>query len=301
MRRLFLIVPALLVGALAWALVTGAEMRVAAWAAGWQREFQTGLAGSLRALRAGEPGAVTVFLGVCFAYGFFHAVGPGHGKILIGGYGIARRVTLLRLAAIALLSSLGQAVTAIVLVLGGLLVAGWTRQQLTATAETLMLPASTVAIGLVGLWLALRGARTLWRLSERRAGAGHDHGHDHDHAGCGHRHAPGLDEVERAGGTRDTLMLMAGVAIRPCSGAILLLVLTAYMDMLPTGIAGTVAMAVGTGALTVAVAVASVFTRESTLLSLGQDGVAMRLLPVIEVLAGIAICLISTEMLARVI
>ena len=299
MRRLFLIVPAVLVGALAWALVTGADMRVAAWAAGWQREFQTGLAGSLRALRAGEPGAVAVFLGVCFAYGFFHAVGPGHGKILIGGYGIARRVTLLRLAAIALLSSLGQAVTAIVLVLVGLLVAGWTRQQLTATAETLMLPASTVAIGLVGLWLALRGARTLWRLSGRRAGTEHDH--DHDHAGCGHRHAPGLDEVERAGGTRDTLMLMGGVAIRPCSGAILLLVLTAYMDMLPTGIAGTVAMAVGTGALTVAVAVASVFTRESTLLSLGQDGVAVRLLPVIEVLAGLAICLTSAEMLARVL
>lgn len=301
MRRALLTVPVLLVGALAWALATGVDTRIAAWAAGWQREFQTSLATTLRALRAGEPGAVTLFLGVCFAYGFFHAVGPGHGKVLIGGYGVARRVTLWRLAAIALLSSLGQAVTAIVLVLVGLLMVGWTRQQLTAAAETLMLPASTAAIGLIGLWLALRGGRALWRLRASHGGEHQDHHHDHDHAGCGHRHAPSLDEVEKAGGVRETLMLIAGVAIRPCSGAILLLVLTAYMDIFPTGIAGAVAMSIGTASLTVSVAIASVLARESTLSSFGERGTAARLLPVIELVAGLAVCLFSVEVLARVL
>ncbi|PYE82465.1 nickel/cobalt transporter [Pseudoroseicyclus aestuarii] len=315
MRRALLIAPAaVLVAALVWVLASGVDMRVAAWAAGWQRDFQTSLAGTLRALRAGEPGAVTLFLGICFAYGFFHAVGPGHGKLLIGGYGLGRRVALLRLAGIAVISSLGQAATAILLVLVGLLLVGFTRQQLTGAAETLMLPASTLAVAGIGLWLVIRGLISLWRLWKTSAPAGealqecshghahhHDHGHDHDHCGCGHRHAPTLDEVERAGGLRDMLMLVGGVAIRPCSGAILLLVLSAYMDLLPMGILGTLSMALGTATVTVAVAIASVFVRESTLRSFGGGTGALRLLPVVEIAAGAAICLVSLEVLARLI
>lgn len=301
MRRLLLIVPAALAAVLVWALTTGVDMRVAAWAAGWQREFQNSLAGTLRALRAEEPGAVYLLLSVCFAYGFFHAIGPGHGKLLVGAYGLGRRVALLRLAVIALVSSLGQAVTAILLVLVGLLLVGWTRQQLTGAAESLMLPASTLAVTGIGLWLVLRGAMSLWRL--RKSGSdGHSHvsvQRGHDHAGCVHIHAPSLEEVERAGGLRDTLLIVGGIAIRPCSGAILLLVLTAYMDMLPLGIAGTLAMALGTAALTVGVAVASVFVRESTLFSFGDSTAAARLLPAIEVTAGLAICVVSVEVLVR--
>jgi len=301
MRRFLLIVPAALVAVPVWALTTGVDMRVAAWAAGWQREFQNSLAGTLRALRAGEPRALSLLLSLCFAYGFFHAIGPGHGKLLVGAYGLGRRVALLRLAVIALISSMGQAVTAILLVLVGLLLVGWTRQQLTGAAESLMLPASTLAVAGIGLWLVLRGAVSLWRL--RKSGSdGHSQANvqrGHDHTGCAHIHAPSLEEVERAGGLRDTLLIVGGIAIRPCSGAILLLVLTAYMDMLPMGIAGTLAMALGTAALTVGVAVASVFVRESTLSSFGNSTAAARLLPAIEVTSGLAICVVSVEVLVR--
>ncbi|OWU69335.1 membrane protein [Roseovarius sp. 22II1-1F6A] len=303
MRRVVLILPALLVGAGIWALATGIDQDVARWAAGWQREFQNALAGGLRALRAGEPGAIAALTGLCFAYGFFHALGPGHGKFLIGGYGVSHEVPLLRLSVISLLSSLGQAVTAIAVVLAGLFVMGWTRTQMTGAAETIMLPLSALAIGLIGLWLAFRGARRLWGLRATHHGDEHGHGHPHGHetvhgcgAGCGHRHGPSVDEVRQAGGLRDAAALIGSIAIRPCSGAILLLVLTWHMNILGAGILGAVAMSTGTAALTILVAASSVFIRQSTLFSLAGSARAAQVLPAIEIAAGGAIVLVSIQM-----
>jgi ABC-type nickel/cobalt efflux system permease component RcnA len=289
MRRVLLILPLLLLAAGLWALATGQDAALARWAAGWQREFQNALAGALRALRAGEPGALAALAGMCFAYGFFHALGPGHGKVVIGGYGVSHAVPLLRLSAISLLSSLGQAATAIALVLAGLFLLGWTRAQMTGAAEEVMLPLSAAAIGLVGLWLAWRGVRRLWRLARPRGGHAH-------HAGCGHRHGPSAEEIGAAGGLRDALALIGSIAIRPCSGAILLLVLTWHMGILPAGILGTLAMSLGTATLTVLVAAGSVALRESTLFSLGDSRGAALALPAIEVLAGAAIVALAAGM-----
>ncbi|MFD1343220.1 nickel/cobalt transporter [Litorisediminicola beolgyonensis] len=295
MRRLLLIPLALLAVAAVWAFASGLDQDVARWAAGWQREFQNALAGGLRALRAGEPGATAALVGLCFAYGFFHALGPGHGKFLIGGYGVSNAVPLVRLSVISLLASLGQAATAIVLVLAGLTVLGWTRAQLTGVAETVMLPLSALAIGLIGLWIAARGARRLWRL---RSAPSHDH-HHHDHScgsGCGHRHGPSAEEIREAGGIRDAAALIGGIAIRPCSGAILLLVLTWHMDILGAGILGAIAMSTGTAALTILVAMSSVFLRESALFSLSGAARAGQILPPLEIAAGITILIVSLQM-----
>lgn len=208
-------------------------------------------------------GAFAAFIALCFGYGFFHALGPGHGKIVVGSYGVARKVPILRLSVIASLSALGQAISAIVLVLAGLLVLDWSRTQMVDTATDMMLPVSGAAIGLVGLWLILRGARRAWRSwrvsADQRSGdhadgkhglahayahgLGHRPGHNHTHdACCGHKHGPTIEEVQTASSPREALALIFSIALRPCSGAILLLVLTWYMGNLAAGIMGTLAM-----------------------------------------------------------
>lgn len=292
MQRLVLIFPVLLAALVLWALISGQDQALARLAAQMQREFQNGLADGLRALRSGEAGAMATLLGLCFAYGFFHAVGPGHGKVLIGGYGLVSKVPLLRLSAISMLSSLGQAVSAIALVLAGTSLLGWTRTQLTGTAETLLQPISAIAIGLIGAWLALRGglrARKSWSVGRRDA---------HGIAECGHRHGPTAEEIQQSTGFREAIALIASIALRPCSGAILLLVLTWYMDILMAGILGTLAMSAGTAALTILVAVLSVSARESTILSLGETRSAAIALPLVEVLMGALIVLVALRMIA---
>jgi len=303
MRTVALIAAGLLLALAVWLWGMGGMVQVSVWAAEGQRAAQNAMAQGLRALRAGEPGALTGLLTVCFLYGFFHAAGPGHGKVLIGGYGLARQVPVLRLSTLALASSLAQGVTAIVLVLGGVTLFGWGRTALVDAGEQWMAPLSYGAIALIGLWLFWRGGRKLLR---RQKAAGHDHKHDHgeDHGAdqvcgeCGHAHGPTPEEAANVHSLRDAAMLVGAVALRPCTGALFLLILTWRMDIMAAGIAGTFAMALGVASVTIAFAVASVVLREGALGSLGQGAVSLRAMGLLEALAGALIAGFALQLLS---
>lgn len=281
------------------------------WAAMQQREAQALMAGALRGLRAGEPGANLALMTVCFSYGFLHAVGPGHGKVLIGGYGFGTRVALGRLAILSVLASLAQALTAVVLVWGGLTLFDLSREALTDLSEDSMADISAAMIGLVGLWLAWRGLRLLLRAG-RSDGHSHDqlhqHGHSHhDHThdadcGCGHAHGPSLEEAAATRSLRDAVVLIAGIAARPCTGAIFLLLLTWRMGFFPAGIVGTMAMGLGTASVTLVVAILSVWAREGSFAMVPETGplAAMaRWLPgILQVAAGAVVAIVAMTLLA---
>ena len=159
MRRALIFGGLVLVGLVALGWATGALDGLAAWIAAAQRAAQERLAGVIRALRGGEPGALAAFWAVCFGYGVLHAAGPGHGKLIIGGYGIARRVPVGRLAGLALVSSLAQAAVAVALVYAVLAVLGLGRTAVEGAAERWVTPVGHAMIAGLGLWLVWRGAR----------------------------------------------------------------------------------------------------------------------------------------------
>lgn len=288
---------------IAWLWWSGSFEQLAVWATGEQRNFQNAIARTLRSLRGGDPGAFALLMSSCFAYGFFHAIGPGHGKLLVGGYGVARAVPMGRLSLIALLSSLGQAVTAIVLAYGGLWLLGLTRERMVGTAEDWLAPFSYALIAAIGLWLVGRGVSRL-----RRAQV--THGHEHigaaDTCGsCGHRHGPSLEEAETATGLRDALILIGGIAVRPCTGALFVLIITWQMGIPVAGIAGVFAMALGIAAVTVAVGIAASGFRGGVLRSLvsaGGSATALGwIMPMLEVAAGLIVVALSLALLIRVL
>ncbi len=299
------IIAALVIAALAaWLWLGNGADQLARWAADGQREAQTALARGLRALRAGEPGALIALLSMCFAYGFFHAVGPGHGKILIGGYGVARQVSMVRLSVLALVSSLAQAATAVILVYSGVLLFNWSRERMEGLADTLLAALSYGAIALIGAWLAYRGLRTLWR--SFRPAHDHHHTHDHDHSGhgyvcdtCGHSHGPSIEEVAKVSSLRDALVLVGAIAIRPCTGALFLLILTWRMDIQVAGILGAFAMGFGTASVTVVVALMAVVFRSGALETLSEGQTARRALGTVELIAGFVIAMLALQLLMR--
>lgn len=286
--RLGILIPlalALAATALVWA--AGGFDALARWAAQGQREVQGDMAGAIRALKAGEAGALAGLMTLAFAYGFFHAAGPGHGKALIGGYGLGRRVSALRLSIIALASSLAQALTAIALVYGGVFLLDWSRERMEGVAERWLAPASYAAIAAIGIWLLWRGLRGLRRGDNA-----------HDHAGCGHAHGPSPDDMAGVASVRDAALLIGGVALRPCTGALFLLVICWRLGVDMAGILGALAMALGTATVTVAVALLATTAREGALTGLAGGATARRVLPALELAAGALILAAAATLLA---
>ncbi len=298
MQRRIVLSGLVVLGALLALWATGAFTQLTAWALGEQRAVQTALARALRGVRTGDAGALAALLAVCFSYGFLHAVGPGHGKVLIGGYGVARRVAVLPLMGIAFAASMAQAAVAVGIVASLFAVLGWTREAVLGISEDVIAPIGHGLVALVGAWLVWRGARRIWQQrTSAGQGAPHDHHPDHHHdAHCGHAHGPSLDQVTALTGWRDTAALIAGIAIRPCSGALFLLILTFQMGIAPAGIAGVFVMGLGTASVTVAVALLAVWSREGALATLSDSRLA-RALPVIEMIAGAAVIIVVAQML----
>lgn len=290
-----------------WAL--GGFAALADWALVQQRAVQNSMAQGIRGVRAGEAGALLALLGVAFTYGFVHAVGPGHGKVLIGGYGVARRVRLWPLVAIAFASSMAQATVAVALVYGFFAAFGWTRERVLGLSDDVMAPVGHVLVAAVGLWLVWRGVQGVQAQRVRAVVRDHHHHHDHTHGHhhhthdadetcttCGHVHGPTLAEVAALTGWRDTATLIGGIAIRPCSGALFLLILTYQMGIAGAGVLGTFVMGLGTASVTMVVALLAVWSREGLLAGLSEGRLA-RVLPVVELVAGAIVVVAALQML----
>lgn len=297
-----------------WLWGMGGAEDLARRAASAQHEVQDAMARALRSLRTGEPGALLTLWGLCFGYGVLHAAGPGHGKLVVGGYGLGRRVAALKLAGLALASSLAQAGTAVLLVLSGMLLLALSREQMQALADRDLMLLSALMIGGVGAWLLWRGARALWR-AHRPADEGQAHSHSpydlNDLSGlgsfgspevcstCGHAHGPSPEAAARVATPGEALALIAAVAVRPCTGALFLLILTWRMGIFGAGVAGAFIMALGTACVTVAAALASVALRESAFLRLGRSQGLARALSLAEVAAGTGILLLAVQMIRQ--
>ncbi len=327
-----------------------------------QAEFYKGLSGAIRAAKT-DNSALWVLFGLSFAYGIFHAAGPGHGKAVISSYVVANRETWWRGVVLSFASAMVQAAVAVLLV-------GIAAVLLNATAATMR---STVywievisylliiAIGLRLVWAKGRAAVATWREihkpktvgaaatpahlrddhghapahhdhahhdhahghgdhhHDHAAHAHHDHAHHHDHAAhahhdhahdhahghahhdhddCGHdhgsawshAHAPEPSELAGPGGWKRGLTAVFAVGLRPCSGAILVLVFTLAQGLFWAGVVATFVMGLGTAIMVATIAVISVLaTKWAERFASTRGGYGMLFMRGIEVAAALLI------------
>jgi len=308
--------------------------RVALWAVDAQRDFQNQMAGAIRALKSGDIGAYFALLGATTAYGFVHALGPGHGKYLVGGVGLGTSVSVRKLIGLATASSLTQSLWAVVLVYGGFFFIEVSAHQVTTLAEDYLAPLSYLAIASVGVMLVWRGLYALARVDRSMGsdqpsrslvsssgysfakqhaltqGSGFDEARTNwgvppetsvpascaEDCDCA-AHGPTPEQAASVRSLRDAVGLVLSIAIRPCTGAIFLLVIAWQMDLALAGALAVLAMGFGTAALTSLVAISSVAARRVAVFS-SETGRGWRfVMPGIQVFSGAMIALISLGLL----
>lgn len=233
----------------------------------YQGTFFLALKSALGAMRT-DPAAAWSLVGIGFAYGIFHAAGPGHGKAVISSYILSSERALARGVALSFAAALIQALVAIGLVAGVFILAGGTAATMSWTANAVELSGFAVVAAL-GLLMTWRKAGKLLGVVDL---AGHPSGHTNAGAcDCDHVHMPPPEALERSS-LRDMAAIALGAGIRPCAGAILVLVLALSQHLLAAGIAATFAMALGTAITTSTIAALAVYAKRLALRLAGGRG-----------------------------
>ena len=323
----------------------------------WQSHFYRQLTGAVRAWQA-DGGAAWTLIGLSFAYGVFHALGPGHGKAVISSYVVANRQTARNGALLALASALIQALVAIVMVAVLALVFNATAATMNQATRWLEL-ASYGLVTLLGAWLvwikavrpllrrrgepiaaavanapmapdaptvpnvshvptaptpasALKGAAALRAIAVHApvphadADTHHHHHHHHHHdddCGCGHAHVPAPDQVAGQLNWRRAVSAILAVGLRPCSGALIVLVFALSQGFFLAGVASALAMGLGTG-LTVAALACLAVAAGGAATRIGQrlsSTGAARVRYGVEALAAVAVLLLGVMLLGGMV
>ena len=255
-----------------------------------QAEFYRSLVQAVRAAKA-DGNALWLLAGLSFAYGVFHAAGPGHGKAVISSYLLADGGTLKRGALLSLAAGMVQALAAILFV--GILALALRSTAVTmARAMDVVEIAAYGAIGAFGLYLAIVKGRAFFGAVTGRPG--HDHGAD---CGCeGHMPDPAL--VADQGGFKRAAVAVLSAGARPCSGAILVLTFALSQGVFVSGIAAAFAMGLGTALTVTAIAALAVYgKRLAVRLAAADTRWAAIAMSGIELLAALLVMLFGLGLL----
>jgi nickel/cobalt exporter len=128
----------------------------------------------------------------------------------------------------------------------------------------------------------------------------HDHHHHHGHASAwGHAHAPEPEELAGPGGWRRGLSAVVAVGLRPCSGAILVLVFALAQGLFWVGVVSTFVMGIGTAITVAAIATLAVGAKAwAGQLARARTGYGMLAMRAIEVGASVVIVAFGALLLA---
>ena len=231
-----------------------------------QARFSQSMSAAVAAIKS-DPMAITAVGGLGFAYGVFHAAGPGHGKAIISTYAFSHDVSLRRALGMALAAAILQGVVAISLVVGLSIILRVTAATMRETASLIEIVSFT-GIAIIGLVLLWQKSGKLQQIVKGKIADHHDHHHHDDHhdhhhghdAACDHVHAP---LVQGTASRRMIIGTVLAAGVRPCSGSILVLVLALSQGLFGAGLLAVAAISLGTGLTTSAIAAFSLIMRSA--------------------------------------
>ncbi|MCP2230089.1 MULTISPECIES: nickel/cobalt transporter [Erwinia] len=221
----------------------------------WQKSLHQQMTALLQQVASHPHQAGLALMGFSLLYGVLHALGPGHGKVVIATFLATHPTKLKTSLQLTLAAAVVQGAVAILLVTVMLVVLQLSSRQLHLSSDWLEKGSYLLVSGL-GLWLCWRAGKKLWAalkparrgLSIRRIVTA-DHQHS-EQCGCGHQHVPDSAMLAQAVGWKTKAAVVLSMGLRPCSGAIMMLLFAKVIGVYAWGVLSAIVMALGT-ALTV--------------------------------------------------
>ncbi|CDT60419.1 nickel/cobalt transporter [Vibrio coralliirubri] len=261
----------------------------------WQREVNSELADLLYEAKSNPWGAGSYLIGFSFIYGMLHSLGPGHGKVIVSTYLATHPTKAKASLVLTIVSAFLQALVAILLVSVLLWGFSASMRAVNDKANMFVsLSFALVAVvGALICWKALKNIYTAIRkpklkvkaittlatdtaapisahspIALRSSGSmvmgatnalqAADHTHaDHSHAdcGCGHQHVADAEAVNKASTLREYAGIIMTIGVRPCTGAIMVLLFANMVGLYWMGVVSAFAMAIGTAFTTSTIAI----------------------------------------------
>jgi len=262
----------------------------------WQKQINNELSELLHAAKNESLMAGLSLIGLSFMYGVLHSVGPGHGKLIVTTY-IATQEAKVKLSLIiTLLSSLVQAFVAVGLVSVLLMLFDASMREVNQKAD-LLIPLSFCTVVLLGIVIIFRNLVLMYRVIKKHKNSENqgisngsdrvikrltpvapsvlatkyaapassllvDHEH-HDNCGCGHQHVVAPELINDASSFKEYLAIILSIGIRPCTGAIMVLLFANMLDIYWLGIVSAVVMALGTALTTSTIAIMTITGKQA--------------------------------------
>lgn len=237
-----------------WGLLShyAAWSRFLVWIITTQAELHQQLASTMRLVAEQGWTATWPLIGISLLYGIFHAAGPGHGKAVITTYLGTSRTRLRRGLFLSVSSAIVQGLVAVILVEVVANLLGYSLRRTQGAAGQLE-NVSFALVALLGAVLALRSARGLyrrWREPKRSTGSlfSSDGRLQPYCADCGGPHQLAGEHLNQPLSWRTALPIILAIGMRPCTGAILVLLVAYSLGLRWVGIAAVLAMSLGTAA-----------------------------------------------------
>jgi ABC-type nickel/cobalt efflux system permease component RcnA len=207
-----------------------------------QEAFTAGVARRMREARTGgRIGPLLALLLLSFAYGFLHALGPGHGKTAVFSYFLSTRSPILHAVAAGLGIGLLHVGVVSALVLAGYFLLRVTMSALVADATAVL---RRLCAGLLMAAGAILLARRLFQ---------------------GHAHREAAGPSGKAGSVASLLTLVLGAGLVPCSGAVLILLFSLSVDSLGLGLLAVGSLSLGMGVTQSGIGVLTVLGKQRLL------------------------------------
>lgn len=241
----------------------------------WQRCFHDEIGTYLRMIQQTDSFMATMFLSLIgFLYGILHAIGPGHGKIVVSSYLLASDNSFRKGLIITFSSAFLQALMAVMIVLGLTKIMGFSQGE----AKNIALSLGHVSICfmlLVGVILCAKGIKELIEAYSKTK----------DFKTC-----RGKKEEKKI----SLVLLILSIGLRPCSGALLLLLFASLIGAIKAGVFAAFAMALGTAITTSTIALLALRSKKWMVRFSSPEGKSIQILHAgFSIAGGIMILLFS--------